>query len=121
MRRSVTLAAVTAALVAATAGPVAAAPGGGTGQDTFPISCGGRVLTLTIGSGTWSAAYVQESGQRFIPKATFFTVVDAATGEVLVEEADVKPGSARQSNLTCVDTATDDGTIVTFVVQGRLV
>ena len=120
MRRLATLAAVTAAFVAAVAVPASGAPGGGTGQTTFPIRCGARTFTLTIANGTWSAAYVHETGQRFIPKATYVSVVDAVTGEVLLEEADVKPSAARQSNLVCTDAAPDDGVIVTFTVHGRL-
>ena len=121
MRRLTILAAVTAALVASSVVPASAVPGNGTGQTTFPIRCGGRTLTLTIANGGWSAAYVGETGQRFIPKATYVSVVDAETGEVLLEEADVKPGAAEQSNLSCTDAAPDDGLIVTFTVHGRLV
>ena len=121
MRRLFVLTAVTTALSAATIAPASAEPGAGTGQSTFPIRCGASVVHLTIANGNWSAAYVRETGQRFIPKATFVTVADAATGEVLFEEADVKPGSARQSNLGCVDVLPGDGVIVTFVVRGRLI
>ena len=121
MRRLTILTAVTVVTVAALSAPAAAVPGGGTGHSTFPIRCGPRTLTLTIANGTWSAAYVHETGQRFIPKATYVTVVDAATGEVLLEEADVKPGAAKQSNLVCTDATPDDGVIVTFAVYGRLI
>jgi len=121
MRRLATLAAVTSVFVAAMAAPAAAVPGNGTGQDTFPIRCGGQVVHLTIASGGWSAAYVHETGQRFIPKATYVTITDASTGEVLFEELDIKPGAARQSNLECVDAFPDDGVIVTFIVRGRLI
>ena len=121
MRRLFILTAVTAALSAVTVVHASADPGTGTGQSTFPIRCGTRVVHLTIANGTWSAAYVRETGQRFIPKATYVTVTDAVTGEVLFEEADVKPGAAKQSNLECVDAVPDDGVIVTFVVRGRLI
>ena len=120
MRRLVILTAVTAALTASTVAPAAAAPGDGAGQVTFAIRCGQRVVHLTIANGTWSAAYVQETGERFIPKATYVSVVDEATGEVLFEEVDVKPNASRQFNLACVDAASSDGVLVTFVVYGRL-
>jgi hypothetical protein len=121
MRRLMILAAATACLVVAGVAPATAVPGQGTGQATFAIRCDGRLLTFTIANGTWSAAYVHETGQRFIPKATRASVVDATTGDVLFEEIDAKPGSAQQSNLRCVDAFPDDGLIVTFVVRGRLV
>jgi hypothetical protein len=121
MRRLAISAALTAALMACSVVPASADPGNGTGQSTFPIRCGERTLTLTIANGTWSAAYVNETGQRFIPKATYVTIVDAATGEVLLREADVKPGAATQSNLSCTDASLDDGVIVTFTVRGRLI
>jgi hypothetical protein len=121
MRRFIILTAVTAALAAASIAPASAVPGNGTGQSTFPIRCGARVVHLTIANGTWSAAYVQETGQRFIPKATYVTVTDAQTGEILFQEADVKPGAAKQSNLGCVDSVPDAGVIVTFIVRGRLI
>jgi hypothetical protein len=121
MRRLAILTAVIAALTAVTAAPATAVPGEGAGQATFPIRCGQRVVHLTIANGTWSAAYVQETGERFIPKATYVSVVDEATGEVLFEEADVKPNASRQSNLACVDTASSDGVLITFVVHGRLI
>ncbi|HSL09823.1 MAG TPA: hypothetical protein VLA82_00710 [Actinomycetota bacterium] len=60
-------------------------------------------------------------GSGLIPKATYVSVVDAATGEVVFEEADVKPGAAKRSNLACVDAMPDDGLIVTFSVHGRLI
>jgi hypothetical protein len=49
------------------------------------------------------------------------SVVDIATGEVVFEEADVKPGAAKQSNLVCVDAVADEGVLVTFAVHGRLI
>ena len=121
MRRLATLAAVTAALVAATVAPASADPGGGAGQTTFPIRCGVHVVHLTIANGGWSAAYVQETGQRFIPKATYVSVVDASTGELLFEEIDAKPNAARQSNLECVEAMLDGDVLVTFRVHGRLI
>jgi hypothetical protein len=121
MRRFIILTAVTAALAAGSIAPASAVPGNGTGQSTFPIRCGTRVVHLTIANGTWSAAYVQETGQRFVPKATYVTVTDAKTGEILFQEADVKPGAAKQSNLGCVDSVPDSGVIVTFIVRGRLI
>ena len=48
-------------------------------------------------------------------------MTDLSTGEVLLEEADVKPGAAGQSNLECVDVVPDEGVLVTFRVQGRLI
>lgn len=120
MKRFIALAAISAALVGAAAVPALAVPGGGTGQTTFPIRCGRQVVTLTIANGTWSAAYVSETGERFIPKATYFSIVDATTGEVVFEEIDEKPNALRQSNLDCVESFPDEGLLVTFVVRGRL-
>jgi hypothetical protein len=120
IRRAALTAVLAATFAIGSVAPALAAPGNGAGQATFPIRCGGRVLTFTIASGTWSAAYVRETGQRFIPKATYVSIVDAATGEVVFEEADVKPGAEKRSNVVCVDAAPDDGLIVTFAVHGRL-
>jgi len=121
IRRAALTAALTTTFAIAAVAPALAAPGNGAGQATFPMRCGGRVVTLTIANGTWSAAYVRETGQRFIPKATYLSIVHASTGEILVQQNDVKPGAAKQSNVVCVDAAPDDGVIVTFAVHGRLI
>jgi hypothetical protein len=120
MRRILTGSALAALLVVGLAGPAAAVPGNGTGQSTFPLLCEGRLLTLTIGGGNWSAAYVHETGGRFVLRATHVLVTDIETGDVVFEEHDVK-NSARKGPLTeCTDVYEVDGVRVVFVAEGTL-
>lgn len=96
-----------------------AAPGSGTGQSSFPMVCDGVTVTFTIASGNWSAAYVSETGEHFLPKGTYFAVTDVATGELLYEELDAKP-SAGKAEVTCTDAFEDAGVLITFEVYGKL-
>jgi hypothetical protein len=120
MRRTVTVLALAAVLLAGLAAPAAAIPGNGTGQYSFPLICDGRLVTLTIGSGDWSAAYVHETGGRFIPRATHVLVTDIETGEVLFEEHDVKHANRKGSESECTEVYDVDGMRVMFVVEGKL-
>jgi hypothetical protein len=114
------LAAAAAVMTAALAAPASAAPGGGEGQTTFPMMCDGEAVTLTIGGGTWAAAYVAESGRRFLPKATLLQVVDVETGEVLDEILDAKPSAARTATTACQDVSTDGALRYIFTVKGKV-
>ena len=95
-----------------------AAPGGGTGQSTFPMTCNGVPVNLTIGGGTWSAAYMS-TGAKFVPKGTHLVATDLTTGTVILEVVDMKHAAGKATS-TCVDTALDDGVQVSFVVVGKI-
>ena len=119
MRRLVTGSILATAIVGGTFAQAAAVPGHGVGQATFPMVCDGAPVTLTIGGGTWSAAYVRETGGRFLPKGTRLVISDLATGAVVYEHSDMKNAAGR-SGSTCIDVAQEDGMQVTFVVYGKL-
>lgn len=119
MRRLITIVALATGIVAGPATPAPALIGDGAGQYTFAMVCDGQQVTLTIASGRWSAAYVWETGGRFIPKGTVVAVRDAQTGELLFEESDLKP-SASDTQSTCIDAWQDEGVVITFVVVGKM-
>jgi hypothetical protein len=118
MRRLI-IAPTLAAVLAGSLTTALAAPGNGTGQSSFPMTCDGVTVTFTIASGNWSAAYVSETGEHFLPKGTYFAVTDLATGELLYEELDAKP-SADKADVTCTDAFEDGGVLITFEVYGKL-
>lgn len=117
MRRSVLTTSVVILALLASASPAAADPGNGHGQETFAMVCDGELRTLTVGGGSWAAADLGESGGKFIPKATHFTIHDAA-GVVLHEEHDVK--NAASSDSSCIDALEIDGLWYRFEVEGKI-
>jgi hypothetical protein len=106
-------------IVASLSLPAYATPGGGKGQSTFPMECDAEMVTLTIGGGIWSAAYVSETEERFIPELTRFQVVDPSSGEVVYEEVDRKGSSDHSLESVCVLTWEEDGSQLTFTVFGK--
>jgi hypothetical protein len=110
------LAVVTFALLAP-ASPAAAAPSASSAVSTFPMTCDGQVVTLTIGGGPWSAARIAETGDVFVPVATHVYLRDPTTGEVVYEEHDYK-GAPRAGGTLCVEEFDADGLLGTFVVEG---
>lgn len=118
MRRLISIV-LAAGVVVGASEPARALVGDGTGQYTFPMVCDGQTVTLTIASGRWAAAYVWETGERFVPKGTSLAVHDLETGEMLFEEADLKP-SVSETGSTCVDVWEDGGALVTFQVFGKM-
>ena len=117
MRRSILMTSVVILSLFAAASPAAADPGNGHGQATFPMVCDGELRTLTVGGGSWAAADLGESGGKFIPKATHFTIHDDA-GILLHEEHDVKKATGNDSS--CVDAFEIDGLRYRFVVEGKI-
>lgn len=117
MRRSVLTTSVVILALFASASPAAADPGNGHGQETFAMVCDGELRILTVGGGSWAAADLGESGGKFIPKATHFTIHDGA-GVVLHEEHDVK--KAAGSDSSCIDALEIDGLWYRFEVEGKI-
>jgi hypothetical protein len=108
-------------LVALTLVPAAAsaAPGNGAQQSSFPLDCGGSTYTFTASPGNWAAAYIQETGQHFIPRE-FRTRIVAANGDVLVDEVERKPSAKRFGLVTCGVVEPVDGGTLVFTVRGML-
>lgn len=67
MRRLITGSILAAAIVGGSVTQAVALSGAGSGPYTFPMVCDGKPVMLTIASGVWSAAYVRETGMRFLP------------------------------------------------------
>lgn len=120
MRRLMVMHVFTLVLVLTGGGPAAADPGNGKAQSTFQMLCDGTPVTLTVGGGTWSAAFVHETGGRFLPRATHLYVADDATGAPLFEEHDLKRPAGRGLTSICVEELRMDGMHFTFVVEGKL-
>jgi hypothetical protein len=119
MRRLRSIPFVAAAISAAIALPASAAPGGGSGQSTFAMTCNGEVVTLSIGGGIWSAAYVEDTKDRFIPEVTHVQVFDTESGEVVFEEVDGKGSADTGHGAICVMSWEEEGSVVVFSVYGK--
>lgn len=120
MRRLTIVPALAAVFVLGIVGPAVARPGNGEGQSTFQMVCDGTLSTLTVGGGSWSAAHVQETGRKFIPRATHLLAHDEETGTVLFEEHDVKPSAGNGPMSVCIEELRMDGMHITFTVEGTL-
>jgi hypothetical protein len=83
------------------------------------MECDGEWVTLTIGGGTWSAAHVDETKERFIPELTQFQIVELSSGEVLYEEVDRKGSSDHSGDSVCVLAWEEDGSQLVFTVYGK--
>jgi hypothetical protein len=100
--------------------PASADPGDPQGNvASFPMVCDGEPVGLRVGGGPWSAAHVTSSKETFVPIATYVSMRDAATLELLYEESDAK-GKPRGGSARCVDEFTADGVLITFVVHGHM-
>jgi hypothetical protein len=115
LRRLTTVCVFAVAAVIGGATPGMADPGTDSGHSTFPMVCEGNLWTFTVANGWWSAADVQETGAKFIPKATHFVIEDAS-GAILFEDHVRETASTT----TCVDELEFDGLRYLFVVEGKL-
>lgn len=120
MRRLLTIWILAAAVLAAFALPASAAPGNGSAQSTFEMTCDEEVVTLSIGGGIWSAAYVEETKGRFIPELTLVQVMEAGSGTVVFEEMDGKGSVNSGRNSVCVMSWDEEGSVVVFSVFGKM-
>jgi hypothetical protein len=120
MRRSLFVLSLIAGWLVAGPTPAWATPGNGAGQATFVMVCDGAPATLTVGGGSWSAAYLHEANARFIPYSTSFSISDEATGHVLHEEHDVKHANGNGPTSVCVEEFVVDGLRFEFVVRGKI-
>lgn len=119
LRRLTTLSLFTIAAVIGGATPGMADPRTDSGHSSFPMVCEGDVRTLTVPNGSWAAADIEETGAKFIPRATHFVIEDAS-GAILFADHDVKRVAGRGSTTTCVDEFEVDGMRYLFVVEGTL-
>jgi len=119
LRRLTTVCVFAIAAVIGGATPGLADPGTDTGHSSFQMVCEGDLRTLTVANGSWAAADIEETGAKFIPKATHFVVEDAS-GAILFAAHDVKKVAGKGSVATCVDEFELDGMRYLFVVEGTL-
>jgi hypothetical protein len=119
MKRWVATAAMVLALLGVAMAPAHADPMNAPWAEPFDITCDGTTYTVVAaGQGQWPPALVTTSNQVLIPFSFHFTVTNAATGEVVSEEAYSKKPADRVATTTCTfgDTFTEDGQ--TFVFEG---
>ena len=113
MRRWMAGVAITLAVVGALAVPAHAAKGGN--KETFQVTCGGVVHTITSANGKWAAGVDTASSTHFIPAVFHFVVTDES-GAVVFTETQTKRGHHNQEKVTCTfeETFTENGETLTF-------
>ena len=105
MNRKIVAAVATAGVLVLASSVAQATPGNGAAALSHSFVCDGQALTFVIegGNGSWSTAYVVETGKTFVPTSFAFD------GTLL----GAKQGPLPQEQVTCMETLPDGKLAVT--------